>query len=442
MSGPVLVCTFQDNETVRLSCWRDKGCASPDLRRGLKLALSAYVTRRHNGAHSTSLASNDVMIPPIVTAHFEDTDAVVLATYDEREIERRVSEQQHEPRRRSQGRRFFVLIQITRTMTGEWPFGDLPRGQAAALAVDPPWSYSCFSEKGKARSADRHYTTMASAAIEQLPVGELAARNAHLFLWVTGPCLVQGMHLPIMRAWGFEPSALAFVWIKPKLRDFANGEFFLDETLFAKGMGHTTRQNAEYVVLGRRGKPRRLRKDVHQLIVQPRREHSRKPDEFYARVQSYCAGPYVELFSRQRRAGWGCWGAELDKFEPEYDANADAEGTFHEAYAEKFAGALLLAARPGSQNYERARATRVRAVPGGQARHGSDPRVARPAQAGAPPIRFALRRSARAARCVTKPASSSWMNGCLGQTARRSPRWASRLFLPSAWRRAPISLNS
>ena len=77
---------------------------------------------------------------------------------------------------------------------------------------------TCFSEKGKARSADRHYTTMAAAAIEQLPVGELAARNAHLFLWITGPCLVQGMHLPIMRAWGFEPSAAAFVWIKPKLR--------------------------------------------------------------------------------------------------------------------------------------------------------------------------------------------------------------------------------
>ena len=56
-------------------------------------------------------------------------------------------------------------------------------------------------------------------------------------------------------------------------------------------MGHTTRQNAEYVVLGRRGKPRRLRKDVHQLIIQPRREHSRKPDELYARVERYCTGP-------------------------------------------------------------------------------------------------------------------------------------------------------
>ena len=97
-------------------------------------------------------------------------------------------------------------------------------------------------------------------------------------------------------------------------------------------MGHTTRQNAEYVVLGRRGKPRRLRKDVHQLIIQPRREHSRKPDELYARVERYCTGPYLELFARQRRPGWDCWGNEIDKFEPEYDAHDDFAKSLDEGY--------------------------------------------------------------------------------------------------------------
>ena len=217
-------------------------------------------------------------------------------------------------------------------MSDERPFGGLPRGRYAAIVADPPWSYVCFSEKGMARSADRHYVTMAADAIEQLPVGELAACHAHLFLWITGPCLVRGMHLPVMRAWGFEPSSTAFVWIKPNRKAFANGGFFLDETLFAKGMGHTTRQNAEYVVLGRRGKPRRLRKDVHQLIIQPRREHSRKPDELYARVERYCTGPYVELFARQRRPGWDCWGNEIDKFEPEYDAHDDFAKSLEEGY--------------------------------------------------------------------------------------------------------------
>ena len=113
-----------------------------------------------------------------------------------------------------------------------------------------------------------------------------------------------------MRAWGFEPSSIAFVWIKPTRKAFANGGFFLDETLFAKGMGHTTRQNAEYVVLAGEASRAGSRKDVHQLIIQPRREHSRKPDEFYARVERYCTGPYLELFARQRRPGWTAWGDE------------------------------------------------------------------------------------------------------------------------------------
>ena len=68
-----------------------------------------------------------------------------------------------------------------------------------------------------------------------------------------GPVPVRGMHLPVVRAWGFKPSSIAFVWIKPTRKAFANGRLFLNETLFAKGMGHTTRQNAEYAALGGRG---------------------------------------------------------------------------------------------------------------------------------------------------------------------------------------------
>lgn len=218
-------------------------------------------------------------------------------------------------------------------MTDERPFGDLPRGQYAAIAADPPWSYECFSEKGKGRSADQHYVTMRSPEIERFPFGELAARDAHLFLWITGPCLAKGMHLPVMQAWGFTPSALAFVWIKPTRKAFANGNLFLSEALFAMGMGHTTRQNAEFVVLGRRGSPRRLSKGVHQLIIQPRREHSRKPNEFYARVERYCTGPYLELFARERRPGWTAWGNETDKFKPEYDSQDDFAKSLDVAYA-------------------------------------------------------------------------------------------------------------
>jgi N6-adenosine-specific RNA methylase IME4 len=63
------------------------------------------------------------------------------------------------------------------------------------------------------------------------------------------------------------------------------------------------------------GKPRRLAKDVHEVILAPIREHSRKPDEAYRRVERYCAGPYLDLFSRESRTGWDAWGDELGKFD-------------------------------------------------------------------------------------------------------------------------------
>lgn len=88
-----------------------------------------------------------------------------------------------------------------------------------------------------------------------------------------------------------------------------------DESDFHVGLGLTTRKNAEFVLLGRRGNAKRLAKDVRELILSPRREHSRKPDEMYSRVERYCAGPYLELFARQPRPGWDSWGNETTKFE-------------------------------------------------------------------------------------------------------------------------------
>ncbi len=191
----------------------------------------------------------------------------------------------------------------------------IPSGQFACIAADPPWSYSVFSDKGHKRSAEAHYSTMSLSDIAALPVAAVAAKDAHLFMWITGPCLVQGQHLEIMRAWGFRPSAMAFVWVKSKIVASTQACAFIDHNLFVKGMGHTTRQNAEYVILGRRGAPKRLTKSMHQIIVAPRQEHSRKPDEFFECVETYCGGPRLELFARQSRAGWTTWGHEATKFD-------------------------------------------------------------------------------------------------------------------------------
>lgn len=194
---------------------------------------------------------------------------------------------------------------------------DVPRNDYGLILADPPWSYSVFSDKGKDRSAEKHYDTMTVGEIARIPVASVAAKDCHLMMWVTGPEMARGGHVKVMEGWGFRPSALAFVWLKNKIGTKA--PIILNEPLtesaFVKGMGHTTRQNAEYVVLGRRGSPRRISKAVHQVIIEPRREHSRKPDQIYDRCEEYATGPYLEMFARQPRAGWDCWGNQTDKFE-------------------------------------------------------------------------------------------------------------------------------
>src|SRR3546814_5826084 len=68
--------------------------------------------------------------------------------------------------------------------------------------------------------------------------------------------------------------------------------------------GFTTRQNAEFVLLGRIGSPARARADIRQIIIAPVAEHSRKPDEFFRRAQHYGHGPYLDMFAGGERPGW------------------------------------------------------------------------------------------------------------------------------------------
>src|SRR5262245_34478247 len=189
------------------------------------------------------------------------------------------------------------------------PFAGLARNHWRVIAADPPWTYKVRTPAGEGRSASRHYKTMGLGELTQLPVKELAAKDSHLFLWAPSSHLPQALFL--MDWWGFAYSSVGFAWIKTN--PSAPGLFF-DRNSFFTGMGHTTRKNAELCLLGRRGSPRRLRKDIRELIIAPRREHSRKPDEFFDRVTAYAAGPYLELFSRQQRPGWECWGNEVGKF--------------------------------------------------------------------------------------------------------------------------------
>lgn len=196
-----------------------------------------------------------------------------------------------------------------------WPFGDLVPGHYTAICADPPWRFKSNSRKRPGRNAMRHYDTMTLDEIAALPVGKLAAPDCALFLWITSPFLAIGAHIPILETWGFRVSTIAFTWIK--LVAGADSVAFREDQL-TTGTGFTTRKNAEHVILAHRKGGRSVRQNagVHEVILAPRREHSRKPAEFLKRVRAY-VGPDVaicELFARERHPGVDGWGCELGVF--------------------------------------------------------------------------------------------------------------------------------
>jgi N6-adenosine-specific RNA methylase IME4 len=191
------------------------------------------------------------------------------------------------------------------------PFAHL-RTDYRVIAADPPWAFKSNSAARPGRNAMRHYDCMSLGDINALPVSGIVADDAILFLWITGPFMAIGAHLPLMKAWGFKPSGMGFVWIK--LNPKAASLFFLEQDL-AMGGGFTTRKNAEFCLIGKRGRSVRQSAGVHEVIIEPRREHSRKPDKFFKRVQEYSEGPYLEMFARQPRKGWDSFGLETTKFE-------------------------------------------------------------------------------------------------------------------------------
>jgi len=177
------------------------------------------------------------------------------------------------------------------------------------IYADPAWQHKTWSKKGL-EGRPQHYPRMTLKEMCALPVNELATDSCHLFMWTTGPHMEQAFK--VLKAWDFKYSGMGFTWIK--LNKKATSLFYMDSDLFMGG-GYTTRKNAEFCLLAKKGKPKRISKAVREVIISPRREHSRKPDEIYNRIEQFCIGPYLELFARNKRSGWDSWGNETDKFE-------------------------------------------------------------------------------------------------------------------------------
>ncbi|MCC7023203.1 MAG: hypothetical protein IT338_10265 [Thermomicrobiales bacterium] len=180
------------------------------------------------------------------------------------------------------------------------PFAD---GGFKTILADPPWRFT--NRTGKVapehRRLDR-YSTMDLVEICALRVAEVAAPNAHLYLWAPNALLPEG--LAVMEAWGFRYVS-NIIWAKRRKDGGPDG----------RGVGFYFRNVTEMLLFGVRGSMRTLppaRSRVN-MIETRKREHSRKPDEQYDLIEACSPGPYLELFVRHPRPGWTVWGDEADQ---------------------------------------------------------------------------------------------------------------------------------
>ena len=174
-----------------------------------------------------------------------------------------------------------------------------PPGKYRAIVIDPPWDMKRIDCDVR---IDQHgsgfdYPTMSHDEIGLLPIGKMADDDCHLFCWTTQK------HLPptlkIIEQWGFK-YVLVMVWHKPGgFQPFGLPQY-----------------NCEFVVYARKGAPEFIdTKAFPCCFAAPRREHSRKPDEFYDVIRRVTNGPRIDVFSREARDGFSQYGNEVSKFE-------------------------------------------------------------------------------------------------------------------------------
>lgn len=223
----------------------------------------------------------------------------------------------------------------------EDPGVPLPRAKGGfqTILADPPWRFT--NRTGKVAPEHRRlerYSTMDLKDICALPVADIAAPNAHLYLWVPNALLPDGMQ--VMKDWGFRYIS-NIVWAKRRKDGGPDG----------RGVGFYFRNVTELILFGVRGSMRTLppaRSQVN-MIETRKREHSRKPDEQYELIERCSPGPYLEMFARHPQKGWKAWGAEADE-------EIVPRGKVHAAYA---GGPIEL---PTLNSHERLEAQSVKGV--------------------------------------------------------------------------------
>lgn len=183
--------------------------------------------------------------------------------------------------------------------TASWFFDPLPVDSYDLVVIDPPWPFATWSPAGQGKSPSKNYCTMPLADIMALPVRALLKDDAVVYLWATG-AMLEGAH-EVMAAWGITYKT-ELVWRKVT----AAGKV-------RWGCGYWARSMHEPVLLGTVGKPSKFA--LPSCFDGLAREHSRKPDEFYHMIIERTPGlRRADIFARQKREGWDCWGDEVEKF--------------------------------------------------------------------------------------------------------------------------------
>jgi N6-adenosine-specific RNA methylase IME4 len=164
---------------------------------------------------------------------------------------------------------------------------ELPTGPFQVIVADPPWRYESLNYFRD--------IMMMMKELQAMSGGEFSNENAILWLCTTNAHL--RVAFEVVESWGFEYKTL-LTWVKDRM-----------------GTGEWLRGKTEHCLLATRGKPVFLHGNQTTVLEATRREHSRKPEEFYLLVDETSPGRKVELFSRQRRSGWAVFGNHTDQFD-------------------------------------------------------------------------------------------------------------------------------
>lgn len=235
----------------------------------------------------------------------------------------------------------------------------------SCIIADPAWQYDdkMASMRSTGNGAASQYHTMSFDAICaflkntpasrivqsgpgpfdfcELPLSEVIADNAHLWLWITNPFLVHGYGQWLCDQWGFEPKTL-ITWVKGRLavRASAGADVRRERRVWTElihdpdedslnvepnlvqhySQGHYTRGTTEHVMFAVRGQCPALVHDLPSAFIHPGRWpgrlHSEKPATIHEWAERMSPGPRLELFSRRSRVGWDMLGDELDLDKP------------------------------------------------------------------------------------------------------------------------------